>query len=240
MPEFEAPSNTPDPSAQDATAPEPSSPPPASTGSRIGNWLRGFVLGADEPTGEDPESGAGTETPPAPARLQLTEEELERRVQSEVDRREAKRAADATAAERKRLRDEDPYGYAEAEKAREAEEAVTVQLHGVLGKAVGEYDAHTVAPLLEALPEATRAKLLAEAPAGLVGRKALITAAVAALKAETETQLRKNPAFRKQLLASVRGEEEQPDLLPATSGTVAARDGNAVLAGLAANLGRRH
>ncbi len=227
-----------DPSAPDATASTPASDRPAEKGSGLGGWLRSFVFGTDRPSDEDSEREPDQESAPTPKTLTLTEEELERRVQSETDRREAKRKTEADDAERKRLRDEDPYGYAEAEKARETEQEMASALHGVLGKAVADYDAHTVAPLLAALPEATRARLVADAPAGLEGRKALVAAAVAAIQADVEEKLRKNPAFRKQVLAGVRDTEEQPDLAPATASSGTAIDGNAMLAGLASSLGR--
>src|SRR5215211_2068207 len=68
----------------------------------------------DEPKAEEPAKAEG-----ASPTLTLTQEELDRRVQAETDRREAKRAAEGKAQQKRQLRESDPWAYAEAERKEE-------------------------------------------------------------------------------------------------------------------------
>ena len=193
-------------------------------------------------TDATPEPTEGTEpATPKPATLTLTEDELEKRIQAETDRREAKRQQEAerkrAAEERKRLREEDPWAYVEQEKQQEQVEAANQTWQDTLGNVVRSYDEATLTPLLEALPEADRARLVADESInkpGLDGRKAF----AAALRKEIEKQalkaaeqrLRKNPAFRQELLAELRGTDDEPDEIPAR-GPSRPQDMNALIRG---------
>jgi hypothetical protein len=75
-------------------------------GSSPGWWQRLFNRNSAEET--PTESGEPGDTSGASQTLKLTEEELQRRVQSEADRREAKRIQEEKRAQRRKLRDEDP------------------------------------------------------------------------------------------------------------------------------------
>jgi hypothetical protein len=93
----------------------------------------------------------------------------------------------------------------------------------------GEYDAATLVPLLGFLPRETQEKLIGEGVEGYEGRTALVQATVkeirklAAAEAEDKARakLRKDPAFRKELLAELRGAEDEPEL--AAAGSAAGR-----------------
>ena len=83
---------------------------------------------------------------------QLTQEELDRRVQAETDRREAKRAARLEQQQRKQLRDTDPWAYAEeerkAEQAAQSNQSVAQWFQGLSS----EHDRVAIDPLIETLP----------------------------------------------------------------------------------------
>ena len=152
---------------------------------------------------------------PASKPLSLTQEELDRRVQAETDRREAKRAAQQQAQQRKQLRDSDPWAYVEeerkAEQAAESNQSVASWFQGLSS----EHDRVAIDPLIETLPQAERERILKMEGAGqgLKGRKLVVTEAMKSLekhwKAEGEKQaerkLRSNPAFRKQILVRAEG-----------------------------------
>ena len=184
------------------------------------------------PAGEaDTEDGEQDEAASTSAPLKLTQEELDRRVQAETDRREAKRAAEQKAAERKRLRDEDPWAYAEQERQAEQAQAQDTGLHQFFANVGLSHDRIAIDPLMEALPLKERQRIMGiqGAGQGLEGRKLVVGEAMKSLEKhwkaegekEAEQKLRRNPAFRKQLLAEARGEVVEPDLLPAYSSSAA-------------------
>jgi hypothetical protein len=172
----------------------------------------------------DQEQDEGARTP---AQVVLTEEELERRIQSETDRREARRARDAEIAARRKLRDEDPWAYAEQErKAEQAAQSDTsiMQLFASIGV---EHDRATLDPMFALLPDAEKERILKieGIGRGLDGRKLIVTETMKALekhwKAEgarsAEAELRKNEAFRKQILRDSRRDYAEPALLPGSA-----------------------
>jgi len=154
----------------------------------------------------------------------LTEQEFQRAIQSEVDRREAKRSRDQQLADKRKLRDEDPWAYAEQERQAEQQTLQNGQIEQIFSTIGAEHDRHTIDPVLQSLPkdEQTRILGLEGAGIGLEGRRLVVGEALKALekhwKAEgakdAESRLRKNSAFRKQVLAEMRGTTTEPELLP--------------------------
>lgn len=174
--------------------------------------------------GSDDSGDAKTEPTASSTVLSLTPEELERRIQSETDRREAKRAQDARIAARRKLRDEDPFAYAQVEKQEEEVGTANTQVQSFIGSLATHHDKVSIDPVVELLPEAERKRILAMegVGSGLEGRKTLVTESLKALEKhwraegakEAESKLRRNPAFRKQVFAEFRGQTTEPDLLP--------------------------
>jgi hypothetical protein len=221
--------------SEGAQTPDGATPEPVSDESREGSspgwWQRLFSRRpAQEARTEDGEPGAagGTSESSKP-----TQEDLERRIQSEVDRREAQRAAREKIEQRKRLRDEDPFAYAQQE--REAEQAAQ-QHAGVtdfFANVGSQHDRIAIDPLMESLPAQERERIMKieGAGRGLEGRKLVVNEALKALEKrwkaegerEAEGRLRRNQAFRKQVLAEGRGSFQEPELLPAFSGSATDR-----------------
>ena len=217
-----------------AQASDGATPEPVSDGSQEGSspgwWQRMFNRrpAVQEVRTEDEEPGAAGGTSAA---LELTQEELDRRVQAEADRREAQRIARQKVEDRKRLRDSDPWQYAEEE--RKAEQAATTQGQWTefFGSVGTEHDKVAIDPVVERLPreELERIMKLDGAGTGLAGRKLIVQESLKALEKhwktegakEAETRLRRNPSFRKQVLAEIRGQTAEPDLLPAYSASEA-------------------
>jgi len=222
--------NTPSEGAQasDGAAPEPASDE-SREGSSPGWWGRLFNRRpAQETTAEDGEPGR--QASPS-ERLPQTQEELERRVQAETDRREAQRAARQRVEERKKLRDTDPWAYAEQDRQAEAsqeQDNTTLEFFHNVGT---QHDRIAIDPLMEALPQSERQRIMNidGAGRGLDGRKLVVSEALKSLekhwKAEgekaAENRLRRNQAFRKQILAEARGQVIEPELLPAYSSSSA-------------------
>ena len=220
--------NTPseDVQASDVAAPEQSSDEPKE-GSSPRWWQR--LFSHREPGETDTDGGDEAESEPAPSKtLALTQEELDRRVQAETDRREAKRQQEAKAQAKKRLRDEDPWAYAEQERQAEQVGEANGALENFLVGVGTEHDKVSIDPVVELLPRAERERILNldGAGRGLNGRKLVVKEALKSLekhwKAEGEKQaeakLRRSSAFRKQVLTESRGGFVEPELLPAFGG----------------------
>lgn len=163
----------------------------------------------------------------AKPKREVSDEELQRLVQAEVDRREAKRQAEARKARRRELRQSDPLEFARLDEQEEQQQAASQHFASFAGGIIQDYDRATLDPIMLALPEAARKDVLAKGGEGLDGRRALTSAALEALKshylAEGEQRaaekLRKDPAFRKQVLVEWRGGREEPDNVPAVNST---------------------
>ena len=226
-----------EPQAPDASASEPSSVESDGKGSSPSWWSRMFHR-RDDP---DPESSDADQAPESASSkaLSLTQEELDRRVQAETDRRESKRLAEARARQRKELRDNDPWQYAELERREEQEQEGTGQLHSFLSNIGVEHDRVSIDPLFMALPKAEQERIrkMEGAGTGLAGRKLVVDESLKSLEKhwrtegakDAESKLRRNPAFRKQILAESRGQSVDPDLLPAVSASEADRTVTSVL-----------
>lgn len=215
--------------ASDGASAEPTSDE-SREGSSQGWWSKLFNRRpAQEAKTEDEESGDPANRTSEP--LKLTQEELERRIQSEADRREAKRAAEQKAAERKRLRDQDPWAYAEEERQAEKQAEQDQGLQSFFANIGTQHDRIAIDPLMESLPlkERERIMKIEGAGRGLDGRKLVVNEALKALEQhwkaegekEAEAKLRRNQAFRKQLLSEIRGTSVEPELLPASQGSAA-------------------
>lgn len=200
-----------------------SEPSPASeeTASPPRWWQRLFGRHDEEPAQTEAET---EEQAPESNTRTLTEQEFQRAIQSEVDRREAKRSRDQQLADKRKLRDEDPWAYAEQERQAEQQTLQNGQIEQIFSTIGAEHDRHTIDPVLQSLPkdEQTRILGLEGAGIGLEGRRLVVGEALKALekhwKAEgakdAESRLRKNSAFRKQVLAEMRGTTTEPELLP--------------------------
>lgn len=180
-----------------------------------------------------------TQAPGSPQALTLTPEELNRRIQSETDRRLAKAKADEDARaqreEEQRLRREDPFEYVRLLEKREAEqqsqEAQLKDAVGLLEQQLHHYDRGILDPIVGALPEPTRKKILESVKAeGIPGRQEVARASLAALRSlwnaegrETaKAALMKDEKFIKEVLARYGGQrtEGPPEVtagLPPTS-----------------------
>jgi hypothetical protein len=173
----------------------------------------------DAPPEQEQDAGA-----PPPGTVTLTQEELDRRVQAETDRREAKRKTEAEREARRKLRDEDPWAYAEQERKAEEVQGATQNIETLFGSIGLEHDRVSIDPVVQALPEPERARILGieGAGKGLDGRKLIVTEALKSMEKhwraegakDAEERLRKNQAFRKQILAEARGQYPEPELLP--------------------------
>jgi len=226
-----------EPQTTDAGASESSSAEPESQPSRPSWWANLFRRRGDpepEPEGADSKTESAASKP-----LQLTQEELDRRVQAETDRRESRRMQAARAQAKRDLRDTDPWQYAEQERKEEEAQLSGFQVQSFLQNLGVEHDRVSIDPLFLALPkeEQQRIQNLPNAGQGLAGRKLVVTETLKALekhwRAEGERaaadKLRRNQAFRKQLLAEARGESVEPDLIPAFSASEADRTVSSLL-----------
>lgn len=226
--------------APDAAETEPTSES-TPEGSSPGWWQRLFNRRPAAAEADADDGGEQAQPDGASARLTLTQEDLNKRIQAETDRREAKRAADARAAERRRLRDEDPFAFAQQDRQAEQEALQTDGTRQFFQNVGLQHDRIAIDPLMEALPVSERQRIMKVdgAGVGLEGRKVVVGEALKALekhwKAEGEKQaeakLRRNPSFRKQVLAENRGSFQEPELLPAFSGSSTDRKVSEILRG---------
>lgn len=221
---------TPEPSSVE---PSPDVQAPVEAGSESSQpasqnfFQRLFRRGSPEP--ETPEPAEAAETSSA---ITLTQEELDRRVQAETDRRESRRLEAARAAERRRLRDEDPWAYAEQDRQAEQAQVLDTGTTAMLGQMGATHDRYTLDPLVQSLPEAEQRRILQipGAGIGLDGRKLIVEEGLKALEKhwksegekEAEQKLRRNPAFRKQVLGEFRRGVPEPEFIG--SGTPSAAD----------------
>jgi hypothetical protein len=219
-------SERPDGPAPDSTSTDAETQPSGSSS----NWFqRMFRRGSSAGGDAEGKPGTGESDLPGPSSkaLTLTEDELERRIQAETDRRETKRAAEAKARAKRELRDKDPWAYAEEERKEERAHEGSTELATFVTSIGTELDRVSIDPVFLSLPEAERERIqkLDGAGQGLEGRKLVVTESLKALekhwKAEgakdAEAKLRRNPAFRKQVLTELRGQTPEPELLPSGS-----------------------
>jgi hypothetical protein len=228
---------SPEPAAPAAGEPVPPSAPEGEEPSQDRSWWSRFLhtRGHQSDQSEDasPPSANGHEPPPiASTSVTLTEEELNERVarqaQSLHDREIARRNRENAQAERARLRDQNPEAYVQLEKDEEQTAALrqqqTGQLMTLLGHVGRQHDAVSIDPIVNALPQTERERILAlpEAGQGLPGRKLVVDEALKSYGRlqyergyrEAQAKLKKDPVFRKSVLSELRGAYEEPELYP--------------------------
>lgn len=187
------------------------------------------------------EAEPADQTPPGDGRLVVSQEELDRLVQGETDRRESvrknreQRELQRTQNKRKldNLRQSgDLEGFAAEYAAQEAEEAQTEALTAQRNEHIREvavnFDTGVLDPIILRLPKDEIQQLVSTLnPVGIDGRAAFLSAAVDRLvekakaegAAQAERSLRNNSAFKKQLLLQERETEEEPENIPARAGS---------------------
>lgn len=198
---------------------------------------------ASAPTPQPQTQPTPEQTSPQPDDVvRLTRTQLEREIQSRADKLIAKQAREAARArevedkarqeaELDRRLEEDPYGVAEEIRTqREQARSLNAQLepvHSAIRETAGSYDKLVVDRVVTALPPDVQQRLYAEIqPVGIEGRSRMVAAALdeirktAAAEGQArgekaaEARLRKSSAFRKELLAELRGSEDEPELMP--------------------------
>jgi hypothetical protein len=190
------------------------------------NWFRRlWRRGSPEP---EPQDAPATNVDRVSDAVTLTQEEFDRRVQAEADRREAARNDRARSDRRRKLRDENPWQYAEEDRNAETVQAANQQVGDFFASVSREHDKYSLDPIVEALTDADRKRILELEGAGhgLEGRKLIVTEGLKALEKQwkadgardAEDRLRKNPAFRKQLLNEIRRNGvREPELISGTA-----------------------
>lgn len=186
----------------------------------------------ERPDDASPHAESNGQPPIAPKQIVLTEDELNQRVareaQSRHDREVARRNREAADLERRRLREEDPVEYARQDREREDTEALRLQQTGQLMQLLGhvgrQHDAVSLDPIVNALPDTERQRImdLPGAGQGLPGRKLIVDEALKSYGRleyergyrEAQAKLKKDSTFRKSVLAELRGQHEEPELYP--------------------------
>lgn len=230
------PTTTESPAATSAPASKPEAEPGRS-------WIN-RLLGRSQP---EPEPQVSTEEQEqsqesdASAPRAYTPDEISRLVQSEADRRDAKRQREQRDAERARLRREDPFAYAEQDEQTEQQAKAAEAFGSQIATVASSLDRAILDPILERIPEKARAKLFEDpnAGVGIDGRRALTMKAIETIereavargRAEAADKLLDDPIHVKKVLARVRGEDfyEEADLAPGTPATPNSRDVSAIL-----------
>lgn len=183
----------------------------------------------DQPSEEAPSTDQ--EAPEAPkgdskaSTREADDEEFNRRVQAEVDRREAVRFQRQEVQFEEKLRRENPTEYARY-KAQQAEQVKTSNaLTKTLQQMSMDFDAAAVKPLMDALSDEVRDGILKEAENvhGIPQRKLLVEKGLAALKKSSydegykkgteaaQKNLRRSKSFRDELMSEIRGADDEPE-----------------------------
>lgn len=185
--------------------------------------------GQGQPQPGRPTSATGTQ-PGSEGQIVLTQQELERRVQAETDRRLSKQQKDdqtRAAQEREReLRRTDPFAYARLMEDKEAElEASRTErdrLTNVIGTQLQFYDRAVLDTFVGALPEDDRAKVISRETDGIESRKQTAANALKALRARYVAEgrasareaLMKDPIFIKEILTRYGHAGPEPEPAP--------------------------
>src|SRR5215467_7289945 len=105
-------------------------------------WWRRMWRGRGEAQGSEDaqEPPAGSQS----SNVTLSQEEFDRRVQAETDRREHRRQQQAQEAERRKLRDEDPWAYAEQDRQAEQTAGANLQVANMFAAVGAEFDKYTL------------------------------------------------------------------------------------------------
>lgn len=223
---------------ESAPAPQPETPP-ASTDPRPEPETQ---AARPAPAGERQPSQSQSRTSKAfsPPKSQ---EEFDRAVQAEADRRldkhnreeaarrQAAQAQQQALAERE-LRQKDPYQYAQLMEQREQENAALQQQLQVAQRHVlalgNDFDRNVLDPLVLAVPAAERARILENVPDGVQGRSHVARSAMQVLEkhwrsqgeADARKRLINDQSFVKEVMARYGGQRPEPESTPAVSGAV--------------------
>lgn len=187
----------------------------------------------EDPDGKPSEGGAepDAETPEAPkpeAKASSREDDdkaFERRVQAEVDRREAIRAKRTEVQYEEKLRRDDPTAYAQYKEQQAQQAAAQNTLQSTLRRLSQDFDDAAVKPLMDALEETSRNEVLSKAAEhhGIPQRKVLVEEGLKALKKASydegykkgqeaaQKNLRRSKSFRDELMADLRRDEDEPE-----------------------------
>jgi hypothetical protein len=153
-------------------------------------------------------------------------------VQAEVDRRDAVRRQRAQQQQERELRQKDPQAYAQLKEQQDQQQNAAGGLSDALMLLSKQFDDAAITPLVKALDEKVRETVLKDPGHGIEGRRTIVTRAVEALKKaaydegfakgkeSAQKTLRRSTAFRKELLTELRGEEDEPELAPASGNGV--------------------
>lgn len=175
------------------------------------------------------EAATKTDVTPPGTRL-VTEQELQRLVQGETDRREAKHRNDERIRTERELREKDPYKYAQLvaqrEKDEEEEKGRTSTISQAVNENVSTYDRQVLDPLFLAVPEGDERTAIergiGEHPEGpLVGRgeaaKKLIELIRKQGRSEGESEARRklvnDDSFVKEILTRRGGQRAEPEVV---------------------------
>lgn len=161
-----------------------------------------------------------------------TQEEFDRRLQSEVDRRLAKQQQDekvrADRAREVELRRTDPFEYArlmeEKEQQLQAAQQETRLLTSTLEQQLNHYDRNVLDILVSAVPEKERGRVISQSE-GIQGRKETTQATLRELRklwraegeASAKANLMKDQTFIKEMLARYGAASPEPEPVPVAS-----------------------
>lgn len=178
-----------------------------------------------EEGGSKPEEGQQDGKEPPPSGREPDDQEFQRRVQAEVDRREAMRRQRTETVRERELRQRDPQAYARLKAQQEQQSTQAAGLSRALSTIATEFDDATVTPLMRALPDDdARNAVLKDAGHGIPGRKEIVSRAIEALKKSSYDEgfakgkesanrsLRRSRTFRDELLSEMRGGEDEPEV----------------------------
>jgi hypothetical protein len=176
-----------------------------------------------------PTSATGNQ-PGSTDQIVLTADELQRRVQSEVDRVIAKQQRDnqtrAAQEQERELRRTDPFAYARLVEEREAEleasRTETARLTDVIGKQLVFYDRAVLDTFVGALPEEDRVNVISQETDGIENRKQTAANALKALRnryvaegrASAREALMKDQTFIKEILTRFGHAGPEPEPAP--------------------------
>lgn len=199
----------------------------------------------DQPSEEAPSPAeSDAETPAAPktdgkaSPREGDDQAFERRVQAEVDRREAARAKRAEVQHEERLRRENPTEYARYKEEQAQQSLAANTLQATLRRLSNDFDDAAVKPLMDALDEDTRNGILNKAAEhhGIPQRKVLVEEGLKALKKSSydegykkgqeaaQRNLRRSKSFRDELMSELRGSEDEPEHVVANGVAAGDRD----------------
>lgn len=183
----------------------------------------------DQPSEETPQPDAGTGPSPKgdskPSPREGDDEEFNRKVQAEVDRRESVRYQRAEVQFEEKLRRENPTEYARYKEQQADQGRTASALSQTLRQMSEGFDAAAVKPLMDALPDEARSEVLkkAENVHGLPQRQLLVDEGLKALRKHlydegykkgqeaAQKNLRRSKSFRDELMSELRGAEDEPE-----------------------------